>query len=102
MKAARKKRQAGKTSKRTGRGGEKGKILVKLSLYICVCRKFVVPLQGKQNGITTIINWKYSILVLTLAALLLSGCKSRAVEEAREVIAVADSLRAEGHIGAFL
>ena len=35
-------------------------------------------------------------MVLTLAALLLSGCKSRAVEEAREVIAVADSLRAEG------
>lgn len=28
--------------------------------------------------------------------MLLSGCKSRAVEEAREVIAVADSLRAEG------
>ena len=53
-------------------------------------------MQRKQNGITTIINWKYSILVLTLAALLLSGCKSRAVEEAREVIAVADSLRAEG------
>ena len=35
-------------------------------------------------------------MVLTLAALLLSGCKSRAVEEAREVIAVADSLRAVG------
>ena len=35
-------------------------------------------------------------MVLTLAALLLSGCKSRAVEEAQEVIAVADSLRAEG------
>ena len=35
-------------------------------------------------------------MVLTLAALLLSGCKSRAVEEAREVIAVADSLRAKG------
>ncbi len=35
-------------------------------------------------------------MVLTLAALLLSGCKSRAVEEAREVITVADSLRAVG------
>ncbi len=35
-------------------------------------------------------------MVLTLAALLLSGCKSRAVEGAREVIAAADSLRAEG------
>ena len=35
-------------------------------------------------------------MVLTLAALLLSGCKSRAVEEAREVITVADSLRAKG------
>ena len=47
VKTARKKRQAGKTSKRTGRGGGKGKILVKLSLYICVCRKIVVPLQRK-------------------------------------------------------
>ena len=64
--------------------------------FFCICRKFVVTLQRKQNGITTIINWKYSILVLTLAALLLSGCKSRAVEEAREVITVADSLRAKG------
>ena len=36
MKAARKKRQAGKTSKRTGRGGGKGKILVKLSLFLCM------------------------------------------------------------------
>ena len=60
MKAARKKRQAGKTSKRTGRGGGgKGKILVKLSLYICVCRKVVVPLHaqcvqmGKHGNKTT-------------------------------------------------
>ena len=59
MKTARKKRQAGKTSKRTGRGGGKGKILVKLSLYICVCRKVVVPLHaqcvqmGKHGNKTT-------------------------------------------------
>ena len=45
VKTERKKRQADKTSKRTGRGGGKGKILVKLSLYICVCRKVVVPLH---------------------------------------------------------
>ena len=55
--AARKKRQAGKTSKRTGRGGGKGKILVKLSLFfVYVGKKQYLCSRDLKNQQNVLIN----------------------------------------------